>query len=199
MRYSFSIILVALIALNAFADSSTIILQRARDVAHTTPTGGIAPESGQHHAGPSTTPATSQPATSATPTLPPGQTVFINELSYVKTNDTHRLATDLMNLAQGTQKPSTATVDKLANDLARAIDGHTFTTAQRGRIAQDIQTVFSGPASMTPARSEAFIVDVPLVLKAGGVESTLTAPVGDDLRAARKEVTQPASPIATGK
>ena len=60
-------------------------------------------------------------------------------------------------------------------------------------MAQDIQSVFSAAATLPSARTEAFIVDVPLVLNANNVASIYTAPVGNDLRTARKEVTTPAS------
>ncbi|HEX4342569.1 MAG TPA: hypothetical protein VH255_04215 [Verrucomicrobiae bacterium] len=191
MKKPFLLFLLATFALNVFGDSASIIMQKARDLS-TSPQNGP----GSAHSQPAQSATT--PAVPAVAPLPPEQQAVANELALVKTNDTHQLAAELLALAHGAQKPSSATIDKLAEDLAAAFAGHTIPLAQRARMAQDIQTVFSAAASLPPSRTEAFIVDVPLVLNANNVASVYTGPVGNDLRAARKEVTTPApTPIAT--
>jgi hypothetical protein len=185
------ILLFASVALSAFGDSSSIILQKARDVANTRPT-GEPPASRQ----PPGQPAPAASAVQTAPQLPPEQQLTVNELAVATTNSTRRLSADLMALARGTQKPSQATLDKLAFDLAQAVAGHTITAAQRARIAKDIETVFSSSASVPREQVEAFVVDVPLLLKALGVESTYTAAVGNDLRAARKEIGPAPTPVS---
>jgi len=165
-----------------------MIIQKARDVSTTRPNGEGPPPR------PSVQPAPPRSAAPATPQLPIDQQAVVNDLATVTTNSTHKLSLDLMALAHGTQKPSQAVVDKLANDLGQALVGRPITAAQRARIALDIQTVFSGASSMPAERVEAFIVDVPLVLKVVGVESTYTAAIGNDLRSARKEVVPNPSP-----
>jgi len=187
-----SILLFASIALSVFGDASYEIMQKAREVSTTKPTGqppASRPPPGQ--------PASAKPPVQTAPQLPPEQQLTVNELAVANTNNIHRLSADLMALAHGTQKPSQATLDKLAFDLAQAIAGHTITAAERARIAKDIETVFSSSASVPKEQVEAFVVDVPLLLKALGVESTYTAAVGNDLRAARKEIVPAPAPVST--
>lgn len=191
MKKILPILLLAPFALTAFGDASYMILQKARDVANTTPTGqGPAPRQ------PPGQPAPAKPMVPSAPQLPPAQQAIVNELAVANTNNTQRLSHDLIALARGAQKPSPATLDKLALNLEQAVTGHPVPAAQRARIAQDIETVFSSATNLPPECVEAFIVDVPLVLKSLGVESAYTAAVGNDLRAARKEVLATPTPAA---
>ena len=187
MKKILPILLLAAFALSAYGDASYMILQKARDVANTTPTGQ----------GPATRQPPAKPTVPSAPQLPPAQQAIVNELAVANTNNTQRLSHDLMALARGAQKPSQATIDKLALNLEQAVTGHPVPAAQRARIAQDIEAVFSSATNLPPERVEAFIVDVPLVLKSLGVESVYTAAVGNDLRAARKEVLAAPTPAAT--
>jgi len=184
-----SILLLIPFVLNALGDASYSILQKAHEVANTRPTGQPPPSKPS-----AAQPTPPKPVVPTAPQLPPEQQAIVNDLGAANTNSLHRLDLDLMALAHGAQKPSQAIVDRLALDLAQAVAGHTVTAAQRARIAQDIETVFSGAASVPSERVEAFVVDVPLLLKALGVESVYTAAVGNDLRAARKEIVLTPSP-----
>lgn len=88
-------------------------------------------------------------------------------------------------------------MQKLAQDLAMAVAGKSLSLEQRSRITQDMQTVFSASGKLPASRIEAFVVDVPLLLKALGVSTDFTSAIGDDLRAARKEALEPVATTAT--
>ena len=76
--------------------------------------------------------------------------------------------------AQGAGKPSSATVHKLAKDLAAALAGRTLTPAQRSRVAQDLQAVVSG-ANVPAAQMDDIIGDVPVILKRAGADAAAAA------------------------
>ena len=138
-------------------------------------------------------PATAAPAVSATP-LTPGQqayAVFQSKLLAINTNSPATAKDDLnrsmVNMAQGANKPSQATVSKLTDHLTAALDEAKLTSPQKTRLAQEVAVLLNS-ANTPPERKDAMIKDVQSILQAGGAPSDAVTAVAADLQAVVDEV-----------
>src|SRR5436309_600510 len=102
------------------AGSETIIRERAKELRNQNNVRqGVTPPSQ-----PAQQPAAARPATAATP---PGLARLQTDLAAIKLNSPvapaakQQIAADLIAMAQGTTKPSAASADKLAGDMAAAL------------------------------------------------------------------------------
>jgi len=188
------ILAVTLATLTASAQSGVdaIAKQRARDAANqganrSIDLPGNMPPPGGRPAAPA--PA---PAVAATP-LTPGQqafAIFQAELLAVKTNSTDvqsALGRGMANVAQGANKPSSATLSKLSDHLATALTDTKLTPARKTRLAQDIGVLLNS-ANTPPAQKDALIKDAQSILSAGGASADAAAAVAGDLKTVTDEV-----------
>lgn len=189
MKTFLTVALLALFAGKIFAgDIGSMMKQKAR---------GFGDNNTQQ-----STPAPSQPGQPPAPAAPaapvappptpltPEQAALANvvaDLNSPKVEASDKFGSDLMAMARGANKPSSATVHKLAKDLTTALAGKTLTPVQRSRMAQDLQAVLSG-ANVSAAVMDDIIGDVPSILKRVGADAAATKAVGDDLKAVNAEI-----------
>jgi hypothetical protein len=182
---------VLLLAGNLFADPAILVKERAKRIANmNNERQGLPP------AYPSSKPAPSPAAPTPPPQLQltPQQQSFVQlvkDLDAIKPESLadrkDQLALDLMAVAHGANKPSSALARKLAGDLAAALLGNTLSPALRSRLAQDLQAVMGG-ANYPQSQLDAIIADVPAILKKAGAGEKEVAAVSDDLKAMAAEV-----------
>jgi len=190
MKKIFVAVLLASLVGKVFCQTAVIIKQKAKAVAN---------QNSAQQGLPPQYPASQPPAQPAARTLPappqltPEQQAFtrvVADLAAVKTNDNSKVSADLMAMARGASKPSSAMVQRLAKDLVTALVGKTLTPAQRPRMAQDIQAVLSG-ANVPATQMDAIIADVAAILKTAGADATAIAIVRNDLKAVLAEFLRP--------
>lgn len=190
MKKIFVAVLLASLVGKVFCQTAVIIKQKAKAVAN---------QNSAQQGLPPQYPASQPPAQPAARTAPaptqltPEQQAFtrvVADLAAVKTNDISKVSADLMAMARGASKPSSAMVQRLAKDLVTALVGKTLTPAQRPRMAQDIQAVLSG-ANVPATQMDAIIADVAAILKTAGADATAIAIVRNDLKAVLAEFLRP--------
>jgi hypothetical protein len=193
MKKIFTVVLLVLLVGNVFAGPESIIKQKAKDISNNNNAQqGLPPQYPPAQPATPATPAPKPPAPAAPtapalapPQLTPDQAPFarvVADLNTVKADDSDRLGNDLMAMARGANKPSAATVQKLAKDLVTALAGKTLSLAQRTHLAQDIQALLAGTA-VPAAQMDGLVADVLGILKKAGADVTATTAVGDDLQA----------------
>jgi hypothetical protein len=188
------IALAALISLTASAQTGVDAMakQRARDAAAQNNNRGMEPPQGGAPA-PGARPRMAQPAVTATP-LTASQQAYANfqsQLFAVNTNTAANLksvlAKDMANVAQGANKPTQATLDKLSDHLTTAYAETHLTTPQKTRLAQDIGVLLNS-ANTPPNQKEAMIKDVESILQSGGASAENASSVAADLKTVTDEV-----------
>lgn len=186
MKTFFAAALFALVAVNLFAgDIGSMMKAKARGFGEAPPP--AAPAQPGQPAAPATTTA---PATPPPVPLTPEQSALakvVGDLAAVKADTSDNFGSDLMAMTRGANKPSSATVHKLAKDLTTALAGKTLTPVQRSRMAQDLQAILGG-ANVPTTQMEDIIGDVPSILKHVGADAAATKAVGDDLKVANSEI-----------
>lgn len=98
-----------------------------------------------------------------------------------------KLADDLMVLAQGTTKPSQASVNELANSLTAATADSHITPKEQANLMQDVAAVMNS-ANIPQSEVEAVIADAQAILVSSGVSSQEVQMVVADLQAIANEV-----------
>jgi hypothetical protein len=188
------LLLVASLAISAqcFAGSETIIRERAKELRdQNNVRQGVAPPS-----------APAQPAAQApAQALTPQQAILVrlqSDMGAIKTappdDQKQKLTRDQAATAMGANKPTQASLAKLANSLAIALGEKTLSPTNRGRLLQDLHGVLNG-ASLPPTQMVAIVADVQAIFQAAGVSRASAAAVAADLKTVAGEVQKP----ATGK
>jgi hypothetical protein len=164
-----------------------IAKQRARDAANQN-NNRVMQQSGAAPARPTGTPAVT-PAP-----LTPGQQAyssFQSQLFAMNTNsspaDKQDLAQSLGKVAQGANKPSSATLSKLGDHLSTAMSEAKLTTPKKTRVAQEVAVLLNS-ANTPLTQKQAMIKDVQTILEAGGTSAESSAAVGTDLQTVVDEV-----------
>ena len=186
------IAIAALTTLTASAQTGVDAMakQRARDAANQNNNRSMEP--GGATAAPAK-PHPVQPTVTATP-LTPSQQAYANfqaQLFAVNTNTAASakpaLAKDMASVAQGANKPSEGTLNKLSDHLTAAYAETKLTGPQKTRLAQDIGVLLNS-ANTAPAQKEAMIKDVESILQTGGASADNASAVAADLKTVTEEV-----------
>jgi hypothetical protein len=101
--------------------------------------------------------------------------------------DKQDLAQSLGKVAQGANKPSSATLSKLGDHLSTAMSEAKLTTPKKTRVAQEVAVLLNS-ANTPLAQKQAMIKDVQTILEAGGTSAESSAAVGTDLQTVVDEV-----------
>jgi hypothetical protein len=139
-------------------------------------------------------PAAAAPAVSSTP-MTPGQqayAAFQSKLLAMNANSPATAKDDLSksmaNMAQGANKPSSATVSKLTDHLTTALNEATkLTSSKKIHVAQNVAVLLNS-ANTPPDQRQTMIKDVQSSLEAGGASSDNAAAVAADLKSVVDEV-----------
>ena len=172
------------------AGTEAIIKQRAKDLSNQNNVRqGVAPPG--------------QPAQAARPTapaataLPPAAKLqadiaAIKPGSVVIAAQKQQLARDLTALAQGSTRPSTGAVNKLAEDLAAALAQKGLPEGPRGRLVQDLTAVVN-PVGIKPDQMQEIISDVQAVFQSNGSTRKEAVAIADDVKALAAETQKTAA------
>ena len=103
-----------------------------------------------------------------------------------------QLGKDLMALVQGPAKPSSATVNKLARDVADVLGEKLLATVTIKRLAQDLNTVMN-PSLVGPTQLNAVIDDIQAIFQANNVDRKEAVAIADDAKAVVAEIKKAAA------
>ena len=188
-------LIIAIAALTTLTASAqlgvdAIAKQRARDAANQNNNRSMEPGGASAAAA---KPRPVAPTVTATP-LTPSQQAYANfqsQLFAVNTNNAasvkSSLAKNMANVAQGANKPSEATLNKLSDHLTTAYAETKLTSPQKTRLAQDIGVLLNS-ANTPPTQKEAMIKDVESILQTGGASADHASAVVTDLKTVTDEV-----------
>lgn len=116
---------------------------------------------------------------------------FQSQLFAMNTNsspaDKQDLAQSLGKVAQGANKPSSATLSKLSDHLSTAMGEAKLTTPKKTRVAQNVAVLLNS-ANTPIAQKQAIIKDVESILHSGGASDENAAAVTADLQTVTDEV-----------
>lgn len=98
-----------------------------------------------------------------------------------------RFAKNLLAATQSTGKPTGAAVTTLVDNLARVLPTSPLETAERARLAQNLNALFDS-SSLPAARVEAILADVQAILQVSGVRRQDALSVVADLRSVVAEI-----------
>ena len=190
----FTFALTVLLTQLAVAGPETIIRERAKQLRdQNNARQGVPPPTP-----PAQRPAQPTPSTAPTPTptvaaAPPGAARLQSNLAAIKTNSVvsseqkQQITRDLTAMAQGSAKPSSSTLGRLAANLAVAFAEKPIPAADRSRIIQDLNAVLN-PSNLPASQMAEIVADVPAVLGKKGVSKDTAEAVGADLKAVAAEV-----------
>jgi hypothetical protein len=190
-------LIIAIAALTTLTASAqlgvdAIAKQRARDAANQNNNRSMTPPAAGGAAA-AARPRPVPPTITATP-LTPSQQAYANfqsQLFAVNTNTAANLkptlAKDMASVAQGANKPSEATLNKLSDHLTTAYGETTLKAPQKTRLAQDIAVLLNS-ANTSTAQKEAMIQDVESILQTGGASADNASAVAADLKTVTDEV-----------
>ncbi len=106
--------------------------------------------------------------------------------SQVTAEQKQQLAKDLLATAQGVNKPSSATVAPLANELSAALAQKPLSDTSRNRLLTDLAAVFN-PANIQSAQMQAIVSDVQAIFQANGMTHKDAARISDAVKAVAAE------------
>jgi tRNA C32,U32 (ribose-2'-O)-methylase TrmJ len=98
-----------------------------------------------------------------------------------------KLAASLMTLASGTTKPSTESVQKLANDLSNALDDSNLSNQEIYQLSKDIQTVLNS-ANVPQQEVQTVINNAKTVLEASNLTKADVQLIIADLQAIAQQL-----------
>ena len=180
--------LTMLLSATAVAQSDVIIKQHAKDIRDR--------NNAQQGVTPPSTPAppATPPAAAASPT-PVQQSVakvradFMTiqpNNSQVTAEQKQQLAKDLLATAQGANKPSSATVTALADELSKALAQKALSDKDRNRLLTDLAAVLN-PANIQQTQMQAIYGDIQAMFKANGVAPNDAVRITDAVKAVGAE------------
>jgi hypothetical protein len=186
MKPAVCVLFLLLGASTMMAGPEQIIKQRAKDIRD------------QNNARQGVPPAAPAPAARPTPVISampaqPPLTRLTTDLVNIKTNSTvtqaqiQSFSRNLATAAQGTRKPSSVTLNKLATDLLPALASHPLSANGRTRLLQNLMALVNGNG-ITSGQVNDVVVDIQEVLKKAGVPADTAKAISDDARAIAREV-----------
>ena len=179
---------VALLAASAFAQSDVIIKQRAKEIRdQNNVRQGVTPPAAPAQ------PARPAAATSSSPTPVQQSLAKVRaDLTAIKLNSTvtpeqkQQLAKDLLATAQGANKPSSAKVATLADELSAAVAQKPLSDTDRNRLLTDLAAVLN-PANIQPAQMQTIIADVQAIFQVNGLARKDAVRITDAVKAVAAE------------
>jgi len=179
---------VALLAASAFAQSDVIIKQHAKEIRdQNNVRQGVTPPAAPAQ------PARPAAATSSSPTPVQQSLAKVRaDLTAIKPNSTvtpeqkQQLAKDLLATAQGANKPSSAKVATLADELSAAVAQKPLSDTDRNRLLTDLAAVLN-PANIQPTQMQTIIADVQAIFQVNGLARKDAVRVTDAVKAVAAE------------
>ena len=179
-----------LLAGAAFGQSDVIIKKRAQEIRdQNNVRQGVAP--------PSQPRQPSQPAASSSPTAP--ATLLQQNLAKVRSDlaaihadatitptQKQQLTKDLLASAQGTSKPSSATVGVLADSLLAAFAQKPLSEGSRSRLVSNLAAVLN-PANIQASQMQAVYADIQAIFQANGMARKDAVKIVDQVKAVGAE------------
>ena len=113
-------------------------------------------------------------------------------LTAIKPNSTvtpeqkQQLAKDLLATAQGANKPSSAKVATLADELSAAVAQKPLSDTDRNRLLTDLAAVLN-PANIQPAQMQTIIADVQAIFQVNGLARKDAVKITDAVKAVAAE------------
>ena len=188
--------MAACVAVSAQTGVDAMAKQRAKDVANQNNNRSMDPNA---FTGAAATPAAAAPATPAPQPMNSAQQSYARfqaSLLSMRTNSTdaakQQFGNNLAAVAQGANKPSSATTSKLSQNLATALSESKLSSTGKTRVAQEV-AVLMNSGNKTPEQAQAMIKDVQSTLAEGGASSENTSAVATSLQAAVDEIQKPAA------
>jgi hypothetical protein len=179
-----------LLAGAAFAQSDVIIKKRAQEIRDQN-------NVRQGVAAPSQSRQPSQPTASSSPTAP--TTLLQQNLAKVRSDlaaihanaaitpaQKQQLTKDLLACAQGSSKPSSATVAALAESLLAASAQKPLSDASRSRLVSNIAAVLN-PANIQASQMQAVYADIQAIFQANGMARKDAVKIADQVKAVGAE------------
>ena len=103
-----------------------------------------------------------------------------------------QLGKDLMAVVQGQTKPSSATVNKLARDIADVLGEKLLANTTVKRLVQDLNTVLN-PSTVSAMQMTQVIADVQAIFQANNVDRKEAVAIADDARAVVADIQKAAA------
>jgi hypothetical protein len=185
MKTTSALICATLLSVSAFADSSSIIKQRAKELSNQNNVQQGVPPPSQ----PQSSPGTKQPAV-ATP-LQVSIAHLRADLAAIKSDPAptaaqkQQLTQHLIDTAQAT-KPSQPTASKLADDLSTALAQYPMSATDRDRLLSDINAALN-PAKLQPDQLANIYADAQAIFQVAGLKRTAAVKISDDIKAVAAE------------
>ena len=178
----------ALLAASAFAQSDVIIKQRAKEIRdQNNVRQGVTPPAAPAQ------PARPAAATSSSPTPVQQSLAKVRaDLTAIKPNSTvtpeqkQQLANDLLATAQGANKPSSAKVATLADELSAAVAQKPLSDTDRNRLLTNLAAALN-PANIQPAQMQVIIADVQAIFQVNGLARKDAVKITDAVKAVAAE------------
>lgn len=187
MRTRFTILVATLVTFAAMAGPEQIIKQRAKDTANqNNARQGAAPPGGQP-------PASGAPPQAARP-LPPDPVAKVRAdlaaivtASKVTPEKQAEFGVNLLALARGSTKPTSASVNKFASALAESLAGKKLDTSTQSRLVQNLNLLLNS-AGLSDSRTQEVAGEVQKTLQSAGVVEATTTTLMSGLDAVVAEV-----------
>jgi hypothetical protein len=191
MKPAFALVGAAvLLAGSVFAGPDVIIKKRAQEIRdQNNVRQGVAspsqPNQPAQRAAPATTTA---PSTASQQSLAKvrADLAVIKPNSPVTPEQKQQLAKDLLASAQGTGKPSQATIAALADSLSAAFAQKPVSDADRNRLVSDLAAVLN-PAKIQPTQMQAIHADIQAIFQANGMARNDAVKIVDHVKAVAAE------------
>ena len=181
----------SLLATNALAaGSEAIIKQRAKDLSNQNNVRQGVPPPSQPAPAP-------RPAAPVTATLSPSAKLQL-DMAAIKPNSVvtaaqkQQLARDLIALAQGPNKPSMGSVNKLVEDLAAVLSQKSLSEGPRSRLLQDLNAALN-PATIKADQMQEIISDVQAIFQTNGSTRKEAVLISEDVKALAGELQKTAA------
>ncbi len=185
MKILWTLVCLALVGQVAMAGPEQIIKQRAKDVRD---------QNNVRQGVPAAPPRiTSTPA--AVAAMPPQSPLarLHSDVLTLKTNSPvtaaqiQQFARSLAAAAQGPNKPSDSSLQKLSTHLLTALAENPLSTNYRGRLLQNLMAILNAP-TLTASQGKNIISDIQGILQMGGTPTEKAAAVAADIQAVSEQI-----------
>ena len=179
-----------LLAGAAFAQSDVIIKKRAQEIRdqNNVRQGIASPSQPRQPSQPAASSASTAPATLLQQNLAKVRT----DLAAIQLNTTvtplqkQQLTKDLLACAQGTRKPSSATIGAMADSLVAAFAQKPLSEGNRSRLVSNLAAVLN-PASIQASQMQAVYADIQAIFQANGMARKDAVKIVDQVKAVGAE------------
>ena len=188
MKPTYALISAATLwAATAFAQSDVIIKQHAKEIRdqNNVRQGVTPPSTPAQPASPSAGTASPTPVQQSVAKVRADLTA-IQPNSQVTAQQKQQLAKDLLATAQGANKPSSATIAALAEELSSALVQKPLSDKDRNRLLTDLAAVLN-PANIQPTQMQAIFGDIQAIFQVNGIARKDAVKITDAVKAVAAE------------